>query len=90
MISLTRLSQAGLFVAFFFALWGQTGVTTVAWSSAVGEATHLTDAVATVAGARALTGQRTQAALTSTLDLRKPGGFLGWGRKLQRLEPKTF
>lgn len=55
-MSLTRLNQAGLFVAFFSAVWGQTGVATVAWSSTVGEATHPTDAVATVAGARTLDG----------------------------------
>lgn len=55
-ISLTRLNQAGLFVAFFSAVWGQTGVATVAGSSTVGEATHPADAVATVAGARTLNG----------------------------------
>lgn len=73
-ISLTRLNQAGLFVAFFFAVWGQTGVTTVAWSSTVGEATYPTDAVATVAGARTLTGhsRETQAQISPThLDMRK-------------------
>lgn len=55
MIRLAYLSQTWLFVAFFFARWGQTGVAPVAQSGAVGEAAHLAYPVTTIAGAWTLT-----------------------------------
>lgn len=50
LLRLTYLSWTWLFVAFFSALWGQTGVTTVTWGNVVRETTHLTHTVATIAG----------------------------------------